>query len=84
MKSIDDIVEQYHEKHEVIYTLMAEVDGEIIGKYTSSIDASDVACESENLDDLVRETAISEEEDRIEYEKESAAEAQMQEELDNK
>lgn len=85
MKTIDEIVEQYHEKHEVVYTIMVEVDGEVLGKYTSSIDASDVACDSEHVDELVQKAAIEEEEGRVEYEKEAEGERQMEEaRLDDK
>jgi len=77
--SIDEIVQKYHEKHQVVYTLMVEVDGEVLAKYTSSIDAADVSGDSDNLDEQVQKAAIEEEESRIEYEKEAEAERQMEE-----
>lgn len=79
MKSIDDIVQEFHDNHEVEYVLMVKVDGEVLGKYTSGIDASDVSCESDHIDELVQKAALAEVEDKATYEEEAKAEAQMEE-----
>ena len=83
-KDYDEIIEDYHNNHEVVYELRVLVDGEVFVKSTSSIDIFDVVSDADNLQEKVNEEALDEERSRLEYEAESAAEAQMQEELDNK
>ena len=83
-KSFDEIVEDFHNNHEVEYELRVIIDGEVFVKSTSGIDIFDVVSDADNLQEKVNEEALDEERSRLEYEAESAAEAQMQEELDNK
>lgn len=83
-KDYDEIIEDYHNNHEVEYILMVKVDGEVFVKSTSSIDINDVVSDADNLQDKVNEAAVQEESDRLEYLAESQAEDQMQNELDEK
>ena len=83
-KSFDEIVEDFHNNHEVEYELRVIIDGEVFVKSTSSIDIYDVVSDADNLQDKVNEHAMDDERDRLEYIAEAQAEAQMQEELDNK
>ena len=83
-KDYDEIIEDYHNNHEVVYELRVLVDGEVFVKSTSGIDIYDVVSDADNLQDKVNERAMDDERDRLEYIAEAQAEAQMQEELDNK
>lgn len=83
IKSIEELIEQYHDNHDVVYELRVLVDDEVLFKETSGISADDVSMSAYNLDQAVEKHIVSEEEERLEYEEEARAEAQMQEELDN-
>ena len=83
-KDYDEIIEDYHNNHEVVYELRVLVDGEVFVKSTSSIDINDVVSDSDNLQEKVNEAALDEERDRLEYIAEARAEDQMQEEMDNR
>lgn len=83
-KSFDEIVEDFHNNHEVEYELRVIIDGEVFVKSTSSIDIYDVVSDADNLQDKVNEAAMGDEFDRIETLKDLAAEAQMQNELDER
>lgn len=83
-KDYDEIIEEYHNNHDVVYELRVLVDGEVFVKSTSSIDINDVVSDSDNLQEKVNEAAVQEESDRLEYIAESEAEDQMQNELDER
>lgn len=83
-KDYDEIIEDYHNNHEVEYILMVKVDGEVFVQSTSSIDINDVVSDSDNLQEKVNEEALDEERGRLEYLAESVAEDQMQNEMDER
>lgn len=82
-KSFDEIIEDFHNNHEVEYELRVIIDGEVFVKSTSSIDIYDVISDADNLQEKVNEYDMDDERNRLEYIAEAQAEALMQEELDN-
>ena len=83
-KDYDEIIEDYHNNHEVVYELRVLVDGEVFVTSTSSIDINDVVSDSDNLQEKVNQAALEDESSRLEYLAESAAEDQMQNEMDER
>lgn len=83
-KSFGDLLEEFHENHEVEYQLVAVVDGEVIAKQTSSMSADDVSGFAWTIDREVERHVIDEANDKAEYDREAAAEEQLQNELDEK
>ena len=77
-KSFDEIVEDFHNNHEVEYELRVIIDGEVFVKSTSGIDIYDVVSDADNLQEKVNEEALDDERSRLEYEAESAAEDAME------
>lgn len=77
-KSIDELIEEFHEKNDVVYELRVLVDGEVLVKETSGISADDVSMSAYNLDQYVEKHIIEEEEARVEYAAEAAAEEAME------
>ena len=61
LKSTDEIVEEYHEKHNILYKIEAIDDdiGEVIAKVTSCISADDASMYSWEIDEAVRELALN-------------------------
>lgn len=74
MVDIDKLIEEYHEKHEVVYELRVIVDDEVLVKHTSGISADDVVGYAWQLDEQVQKAVLEEEEGRLE----NLAEAQME------
>lgn len=77
-KSLEDLIEEFHDKHDVVYELRVLVDDEVLVKETSGISADDVSGYAWKLDEYVEKHIIQEEEERIEYAKEAEAEYQME------
>lgn len=75
---MEEAIQNYHEEHEVVYTLTATVDGEVIGTYTSDQSADDVAGYAGLLDSAMQQHIIADANDRAEYLAEAEAEAQME------
>lgn len=61
LKSTDEIVEEYHEKHNILYKIEAIDDdtGEVIAKVTSCISADDASMYSWEIDEAVKERALN-------------------------
>ena len=79
-KSFEDLLDEFHEKHEVEYVLQVVVDGEVIAKFTSPLNADDVAGYAWAADRVVEQNINDEEAGRLE----SEAEEQLQNALDEK
>lgn len=62
MVDIDKLVSDFHENHEVKYTFMAEVDGEVVAKQTSSSSADDVSGFGWLIDERVQKLVLENEE----------------------
>lgn len=80
---MDEAIQKYHEDHEVVYTLMATVDGEVVAKYTSEISADDVSGFATLTDEAMQKHIIDDANARAEYLAESEAEMQMEQERGN-
>lgn len=60
---LDKIIDEFNKKNGIVYELVARSDdGEVIAKYTSLIDASDVAGFAGLLDEKIFELALNESE----------------------
>lgn len=60
MLDIDKVIQEFHEKHEVVYSLVATVDGEVVVNNTSSISADDVAMFAYKTDSAIGNLAVAE------------------------
>ncbi|MGV9002381.1 MAG: hypothetical protein ACOH18_05515 [Candidatus Saccharimonadaceae bacterium] len=80
---MDEAIQKFHEEHEVVYTLMAVVDGEVVAKHTSSISADDVSGFATLTDEAMQTHIIDDANGRAEYLAESEAETQMEQERGN-
>ena len=77
---LDKVIDKFMIQNGVVYELRAvNSDGEVMAKYTSHIDASDVAGYAGLLDEEIMKMAIDDK-DALE---EAKAEDQLQEALDN-
>ena len=75
-----DKIIQFHEDHEVKYTLMVEIDGELLAKHTDSYSADNVAGYAWQLDQEVDQYIIGEEVAKAE----AIAEAQMEQMIEER
>ena len=80
---MEEVLNQYHEDHDVKYTLMVEIDGELLAKYESNQSADDVSGYAGLLDNVVAEHIIQDVNEAAEYKAEAEAEAQMEAERGN-
>lgn len=80
---MEEAINQFHESHEVVYTLVAVVDGEVVAKFTSDQSADDVASYSALLDEHMQKHIIDDANSRAEYLAEAEAENQIEQERGN-
>ena len=80
---MEEAIVKYHEEHEVVYTLMATVDGEVIGKFTDDQSADGVAGYASLLDEAMEKHIIDDVNSKAEYAAEAAAEDAMERERGN-
>ena len=80
---MEDLIQKYHDSHNVVYELRAIVDGKVTIKYTSSISFDDVSGFASLADERMEKDIISDASDRAEYLAEADAEAQMEDERGN-
>ena len=64
MITVDKLLEDFTKRENITFTLSAtNGDGEVLGKYTSNIDASDVAAYAGLLDESILQMAIKDGDD---------------------
>lgn len=80
---MEETIVKYHEEHEVVYTLIATVDGEVVAKFTDDQSADGVAGYASLLDEAMEKHIIDEVNSAAEYKAEAEAEAQMEMERGN-
>lgn len=75
---MEEAINKFHEEHEVVYTLVATVDGEVIAKFTDDQSADGVAGYAALLDEKMQQHIIDDANGRAEYLAEAEAESQME------
>lgn len=80
---MDDLIQKYHDSHNVVYELRALVDGEVKIKFTSSISFDDVSGFATLADERMEQDIVSDASDCAEGIAEANAEAQMEDERGN-